>query len=701
VRSRLPLLVTLFTAVLLHAGAAAASPIAAEHREVFRAIAIAEDRRDASDERLARSASDSAWAVRVRAAVALGRIQDAGSVPLLVSMLSDRNVSVKRTAAFALGQVGSAEAVPALLEAAGSPLDDVAERAIVALGKIHAPGTTPRIAEFLRHADPDRREAAAFALSRTADTSAVPSLIAALDDAAPAVRGQALHALERLADARGAEGALRLTRDQDPGVRYFAYRAVGRLGDSLAADARLGEALALGLRESDWRLRAVAARAAESTGTHLATPDLLTALRDPSTNVREAAVSALGGIRSLPPDVESRVREALAQLSSDPAPGIRFRAGVALAQRAGSSALAAARDANTATAAAPLQPFFDDPDPFVVGKVVASLGSGKDEGFHPLLRRLTTDERATVRAAALEGLSGFGDPDDEPLFTRAVGDADWVTATVAAGALGEAGTVASTPALREALAGRHGADETELRATAASALGTIGGRTGAQDDLPALRDALADEDFFVRRAAAEAITRVTGDTIVVEPRVPPDASYPADFGIPRGLETATIVTERGAIEIELFGDECPSTVASFVALARRGFYDGIRFHRVVPSFVAQAGCPRGDGWGSAGYTLRCEINERRYTTGAVGMAHAGKDTGGSQFFITHSPQHHLEGRYTLFGRVIAGQEVADSLTEQDRILRIETGEASVRGSADQNSTPASGVEDTAVSNRSR
>jgi peptidyl-prolyl cis-trans isomerase B (cyclophilin B) len=205
----------------------------------------------------------------------------------------------------------------------------------------------------------------------------------------------------------------------------------------------------------------------------------------------------------------------------------------------------------------------------------------------------------------------------------------------------------------------------------------------------------------VRRAAAEAITSVTGDTIVAEPRTPPEDSYPADFGLTRGTESATIVTERGPIEIELFGDECPNTVGSFLALARRGFYDGIRFHRVVPSFVAQAGCPRGDGWGSPGYTLRCEINERRYTTGAVGMAHAGKDTGGSQFFITHSPQHHLEGRYTLFGRVVSGQEVVDSLTEQDRILRIETGEAALRGAADENSDTGHGVEDTAVSNRSR
>jgi cyclophilin family peptidyl-prolyl cis-trans isomerase len=130
---------------------------------------------------------------------------------------------------------------------------------------------------------------------------------------------------------------------------------------------------------------------------------------------------------------------------------------------------------------------------------------------------------------------------------------------------------------------------------------------------------------------------------------------------------AYLQTTRGEIRIELAVLDAPRTVASFVSLVGKGFYDGLAWHRVVPDFVVQAGDPRGDGEGGPGYTLRDEINERPYLRGSVGMALDWKDTGGSQFFITHSPQPHLDGRYTVFGRVISGIEVADALQPWDVI----------------------------------
>ena len=122
---------------------------------------------------------------------------------------------------------------------------------------------------------------------------------------------------------------------------------------------------------------------------------------------------------------------------------------------------------------------------------------------------------------------------------------------------------------------------------------------------------------------------------------------------PRFSPHAYIETDRGVIEIELAILDAPLTVANFVALARRGFFDGIAIHRVVPDFVVQDGDPRGDGEGGPGYTIRDEINMRPYLPGTVGMALDWKDTGGSQFFVTHSPQPHLDGRYTVFGHVVA------------------------------------------------
>ncbi|MCI0496348.1 peptidylprolyl isomerase [candidate division KSB1 bacterium] len=134
---------------------------------------------------------------------------------------------------------------------------------------------------------------------------------------------------------------------------------------------------------------------------------------------------------------------------------------------------------------------------------------------------------------------------------------------------------------------------------------------------------------------------------------------------------AVIKTNKGNLTIQLFAEEAPLTVANFVKLSEEGFYNGIIFHRVVPDFVIQAGCPRSDGWGGPGYMIRCEINPKRYDRGTVGMALAGKDTGGSQFFITHTPQPHLDGRYTVFGQVIQGLNVLDEIQPFDAIEKIE------------------------------
>ena len=134
---------------------------------------------------------------------------------------------------------------------------------------------------------------------------------------------------------------------------------------------------------------------------------------------------------------------------------------------------------------------------------------------------------------------------------------------------------------------------------------------------------------------------------------------------------ATINTVRGPIRLELFGADAPITVWNFLTLARSGYYRGTRFHRVVPNFVAQDGDPRDDGNGGPGYAIRDEMNRHRYERGAVGMALSGPDTGGSQYFITHSPQPHLDGHYTVFGRVINGFDVLDRIVQGDLITRVD------------------------------
>ena len=137
-------------------------------------------------------------------------------------------------------------------------------------------------------------------------------------------------------------------------------------------------------------------------------------------------------------------------------------------------------------------------------------------------------------------------------------------------------------------------------------------------------------------------------------------------------QSARIVTEKGEIVLDLFPDHAPGTVANFAKLAQSGFYDGLTFHRVIPHFVIQGGCPRGDGTGGPGYTIKCETegNPHRHLRGSLSMAHAGKDTGGSQFFICHEPQPHLDGVHTVFGQVREGMEVVDAIRQGDRMLTV-------------------------------
>lgn len=135
---------------------------------------------------------------------------------------------------------------------------------------------------------------------------------------------------------------------------------------------------------------------------------------------------------------------------------------------------------------------------------------------------------------------------------------------------------------------------------------------------------------------------------------------------------ATMETNKGTIELELYPEHAPKTVNNFVFLAGEGFYDGVVFHRVIPDFVIQGGDPTGSGSGGPGYQFEDETrgNPLKHETGSISMANAGPGTNGSQFFITHSPQPHLDGRHTVFGKVVKGQEVVDTIQQGDRIKQV-------------------------------
>ena len=207
-----------------------------------------------------------------------------------------------------------------------------------------------------------------------------------------------------------------------------------------------------------------------------------------------------------------------------------------------------------------------------------------------------------------------------------------------------------------------------------------------------LRLALNAPDYLVRKHAANLIKQndLTKDFSNVEKMVGSVKPYDAKTGTKLGqiLNTeadyvravsrkngqtkAVLTTEKGKFTIDLMPEDAPLTVDNFIKLARGNYFNGVSVHRVVPNFVMQDGDPRGDGNGGPGWSIRDEINMLEYSRGAVGMALSGKDTGGSQWFVTHSPQPHLDGGYTVFGRVNeSDMKIVDTIVRGDKILKVE------------------------------
>jgi cyclophilin family peptidyl-prolyl cis-trans isomerase len=237
---------------------------------------------------------------------------------------------------------------------------------------------------------------------------------------------------------------------------------------------------------------------------------------------------------------------------------------------------------------------------------------------------------------------------------------DFTVVCNAADGLGQLGDSASVPALAQLL-GRFGTtQDADIRATAASSLAAIKTRAALAALVPARRD----PERRIRETACQALG-LPADSIGLVKN--PLLRAPGAKPVP---SIAVLQTDRGLITIAFDHARAPVTVENFVSLVRAKFFDGIAFHRVVPNFVVQDGCPRGDGWGGPGYMIPCEYSDHPYETGTVGMALSGKDTGGSQWFITLSPQPRLEGRYTVFGVVTRGMDVVERMMPGDRILRV-------------------------------
>ena len=264
-------------------------------------------------------------------------------------------------------------------------------------------------------------------------------------------------------------------------------------------------------------------------------------------------------------------------------------------------------------------------------------------------------------------------PDLPELLRSRVAEPDFGVRGVVAELLGELKPADGAEALRDLYKRSLPDLAYDARAAAITSLAEY----GPAEAVETLKTALADREWAVRIRAAELLDKLEPGVdhraaIRPAPGTPPVPYNDPALIAPANSPHVFIETGKGNIEFELAVIEAPQTSRNFMNLARKGFFNGLAIHRVVPDFVVQDGDPRGDGEGGPGYTIRDEINQRPYLRGTVGMALAGKDTGGSQFFITHSPQPHLDARYTVFGHVVNGMDVVDRIAVGDivRTVRI-------------------------------
>jgi cyclophilin family peptidyl-prolyl cis-trans isomerase len=272
----------------------------------------------------------------------------------------------------------------------------------------------------------------------------------------------------------------------------------------------------------------------------------------------------------------------------------------------------------------------------------------------------------------LRALAAFKPPSLAEVLRAHLKDSDVIVRATAAELLGElppdeANTRALVAALPVALTDK------ELNDAALAILDSLAKQKSAKAN-EAIKTALASTDYLVRRKAVALLkTNGAGDFSsrigTVQTRNT-SADYERAIARMGKQVTALVTTNKGSFTISLLLDEATLNVDNFVKLTKQGYFNGITVHRVVPNFVIQDGDPRGDGNGGPGYQIRCEINEVPYERGAVGMALSGKDTGGSQWFVTHSPQPHLDGGYTVFGNVVAGMETVDAIARGDVIRSI-------------------------------
>lgn len=636
----------------------------------FAEILALENGRD-TGERLRSLARDADPLLRARALRALARAQERDLLPVFTAALADPEAAVRHEAVLAVGLLwGDGDAAPLMARYAAEPDARVREALIEAIGRCAGSDEGITFLAGLVPA-PDTLVAARAALAlgvagyrKVSITAALPALTAATRHRAGSVRWAAAYAFFRGAPDEGVNATRLLLKDRDPLARLYAVRTI-----AAAKRTSLAAAVSELARDPDWRVRVEALKALPALKGHVLFSLAGLNVDDPVPVVQVTAIETLGDLHT---DQGLTYLQRILNESEDDA--LRGAAIVAKTKIQQDGALP------------DLKRWRGSTNPAIRRACAQAFGLLRSDQARALLAEMITDQEPSVLAEVVSALSEYPQLVSLADIRSALRSDDIAVLTNAASALGQRRDRTSITALCDVFDRLKAPSDVEPMVEIARALGRIASPTDTAVShgvlspesrahaVATLKAGIADTDLNVARACAEALQVIDGkdhsSEIPAASAAPGFPLHSAEIAAPPARQ-ARIVTPRGEIVFELFPGAAPNTVANFVRLAASGYFNGLNIHRVVPGFVTQDGDPRGDGWGGPGYAIRCEYNDLRYDTGMVGMALSGKDTGGSQYFITHAPQPHLDGRYTIFGRVVSGLEVLPRLLRGERVDRVE------------------------------
>ncbi len=623
---------------------------------------------------LAQLLTDADSRIRRRAALAIGRVGlGSGVRPLTAALSGDPEPEVRQMAAFSLGLLRDVTAVPALRAALGDASPLVQGRAAEALGALGDAASSRAIGEIVSRTitsgalgdvgsdDVEETQApaveafrlAVLALGRLKAYDALASCVISRTGSPLVAWWPVAAAVQRTEDHRALGLLMSMAGGPSRFGRAFAARGLGALKDASAVGV-------LATLARDWRRdtrSAISAvKALGAIGDRQAGPVLLELLRVPDLDplLRIEVVTALGTTHA------AGALDPLLDLVSHRSAAVRAAAFRSLRQIDPTSFLFV------------LSSLDPDRDWTVRAALASTLGTLDRESALPRLSAMLKDADARVIPSVLAALVKLKAPSTGQVLLEALKHPDPTVRSAAATGLASLKPPGADRALVDAFHAAARDDTYVARAAALDALLAYGQETARA----ALREALSDKDWAVRVHAAallKPIDPTTDPSAAIRPAPvtrPPGFYDSPDLVSPSVSPHVYIDTPRGTIEIEMAVLDAPLTCLNFMTLARQGFFTGATWHRVVPNFVAQDGDPRGGGEGGPGYTIRDEINERPYLRGTMGMALDWADTGGSQFFLTHSPQPHLDGRYTVFGQIVSGLDVLDLIQPVDQILRV-------------------------------